>query len=84
MIPQIYNNTPYDADTLATLPVLGETVNMWRQRRITLYAHPSDPARVISIGRTSDGRTIVIADEDRASWATALDYIAHDKVYTSH
>jgi len=83
MIPQIQNNTPYDADTLAALPVLGETVNLWRQRRITLYAHPSDPERLISIGYNYDHRLVVIADEPRSAWATALDSIAHGRVYVS-
>jgi hypothetical protein len=83
MIPKIYNNTPYDADTLAALPVLGETVSLWRKRRITLYAHPSDADRLISIGHTFDGRMIVIAEELRDAWHNALDYIAHGKTYVS-
>ncbi len=80
----LYNNTPFTAAELAALPVLGTTVNMWRGRTITLYGHPTDPARLVSVGVFLDGSTTVIADESRDEWATALDYAARGKVYTSY
>mgnify|MGYP000367212845 CR=1 FL=1 len=78
-----HNNTPFTAEVLATLPVLGTTVNKWRGRTIALYGHPTDPERLVSVGVTFDGSMTVVADESRAEWATALDYAARGKVYTS-
>jgi hypothetical protein len=65
MTTQTYNRTDFPREVLATLPVLGETVSSWRRRRITLYAHPTDADRLISIGHTFDGSMVVIADDDR-------------------
>ena len=79
-----HNNTTSTLETINALPVIGETVNNWRQRRITLRSHPTDPARLISVGATFDGSMVVIADDARKDWATALDYASRGKVYTSN
>ena len=75
------NNTDLSPADIAALPVIGKTVNNWRQRNITLHAHPTDPTRLVSVGVTFDGAVTVVCDESRDEWRVALDYIAHGKVY---
>ena len=78
-----HNNTNLTEAQIRELPVLGRTVNKWRQRDITLLAHPTDPDRLISVGTTFDGAMTVICDDERLMWSVALDYIARGKVYVS-
>lgn len=80
---QIHNNTTLSMEEIVQLPLIGATVNKWRQRNITLLALPTNPDRLISVGVTFDGKTTIICEEPRCDWATALDYIAHGKVYVS-
>jgi hypothetical protein len=82
-INTVHNNTAFTPAVLATLPVIGTAVNKWRGRNITLYGHPSDASRLVSVGVTFDGTMTVIADESRDEWATALDYASRGKVYVS-
>lgn len=79
--PKTFNNTSLTEDQIIQLKLIGRTVNNWRGRNINLLEHPSDPDRVISVGITFDGLMTVICDDERQAWATALDYIAHGKVY---
>ena len=46
--------------------------NHWRGRDITLYEHPTDNDRIISVGTTFDGSMRVIADELRSDWHREL------------
>jgi YD repeat-containing protein len=80
---EIYNRTNLTSGEVICLPVIGCTVSKWRGRLVTLREHPTDPSRVISEGVTFDGSMKVIADEERSQWATALDYIARGRVYSS-
>lgn len=68
---------------IGTFPLLGETVNKWRQRNILLYAHPSEAQSLVSVGTTFDGALTVAAVEPRESWIVALDYASRGKVYVS-
>lgn len=78
-----HNNTPWELKHIESLPLLGTTVNKWRQRNIRLFEHPIEPTALVSVGETFDGSTRVIAEEPRSAWATALDYAARGKVYVS-
>lgn len=76
-----HNSTCFSDEEIAKLKLIGRVVNNWRQRNVNLYEHPSDPNSLISEGITFDGQMRVICDESRQEWATALDYIAHGKVF---
>ena len=80
---QVHNHTPYTLDTIQALPLLGHTISTWRQRRTHLYAHPPDTTLLVSSGVTFAGSMRVLAVEPRSTYETALDYIAHGKVYIS-
>lgn len=78
-----HNNTPFSLEEIRSFKVIGTTINGWRQRNVALIQHPTEPDKVISRGTTFDRRMCVISVEDKSQWATALDYIAHGKVYRS-
>ncbi len=43
----------YEGFTEASLPnlkIIGHLLNNWRQRDVWVYEHPSDPAKVVTIG----------------------------------
>lgn len=80
---KIHNNTQFTLEQVERFKRIGETINKWRGRRITLYEHPEFPDHVISDGITFDNSMRVICQEPRTDWTTALDYIAHGKVYIS-
>lgn len=80
---KVYNNTTYSKEVIEQLPLIGETVSKWRQRNIKLLKHPNDETRLISVGTNFDNSQTVVSDDDRKDWATALDYIAHGKVYVA-
>lgn len=80
----VHNNTAFTTAELAALTVIGTTINHWRGRNITLYNHPTDPARVVSVGVTFNGDTTVVCDDARDDWATAIAYAAAGKVYVTH
>ena len=81
---ETHNHTPWTPmHIMETFTYIGHTASDWRQRSIALYEHPTDPALLISFGTTYDRTMQVIAIEPRSAWATALDYIAHGKVYRS-
>lgn len=81
VVNQTFNCTEFTKEQIASLEFIGNTVNNYSNRNIRLYVHPTNPDNVISIGTTFNGEMTVIADETRLAWATALDYIAHGKVY---
>jgi len=81
--PSVYNRSGFTQEEIDKLNFLGVTISKWRQRNIKLYQHPTDETKVISVGEAIDNSMIVIALEDKLSYATALDYIAHGKVYMS-
>lgn len=79
----MHNNTPFTWDEIASMPVIGTTVNNWRGRHITLRQHPHWPDSVVSVGVTFDGAMTVAAVEEKSDWAVALEYASRGKVYTS-
>lgn len=78
-----YNNTTFTEEQIGGFLVLGHSVSKWRQRNNTLYQHPTDAERIISVGVTFDGSMKVICDDDRNAWGRELDYAAHGKVYVA-
>jgi len=80
---EVFNRTTLSEDDVNELTKLGFTVNKWRKRTITLYQHPTIEDHVISVGVSFDQTFTVVADEPKDVWATALDYAAQGKIYTS-
>jgi len=70
-------------EQIEALPLIGKTINNWRQRNVVLREHPTDPTMLISDGITFDNSLRVIAAEKRDCWTTALSYIEHGMVYVS-
>ena len=79
----VHNHTAWSLDQIAHFPKLATTVNKWRGRTIALYGHPDDATLVISVGTSFDRTLCVVSVETQHSWATALAYAAHGKIYVS-
>lgn len=80
---EVHNNTNYEIRDILKLPLLGVTINNWRQREIKLFQHPMKEDHVISYGVTFDASMTVIAEEPKSAWTTALQYAARGKIYES-
>lgn len=80
-----HNQTPWDVrQILDQFAYLGYMKNLWRQRDVCLYAHPTAPDHLVTIGMSFDSAMRVIVVEPRAKYTTALAYIARGKVYIVH
>lgn len=79
-----HNHTPWPYTDIQKFPYLGSTINHWRERNIALFAHPTDPSLLVSVGITFDTRMRVIAEEPRQAFAVALEYALYGKTYESH
>ena len=80
----VHNNTPFTETEVTMLKVIGKTVNNWRMRSVLLLEHPTDPEMVVSCAvgnRPENSHICWICVESREDWATALDYIAHGRIY---
>jgi hypothetical protein len=80
----IHNNTDFTPEQITNLVYVGETRNNWRQCNIKLYAHPTEPEGIISVGTTFCGTAIVIAHETRADWRRALEAIANGRMHVEN
>ena|SRR5579863_1520477 len=69
----IHNTTPYTLDDTFNMPTYGRFMNSWRQRFVVVHVHPSDPERVITVGRNFATNTTWICDEPRADYASRID-----------
>lgn len=54
------------------LKKIGTYRNNWRERDVTLYEHPTDAARVISVGVGIHNGKEVVCDESRADYRRQL------------
>lgn len=52
-----HNNTTLTEEQITKLPLIGKTINNWRQRNITLLAHPTDADRLITLVTRSTAST---------------------------
>ena len=70
----IHNNTEFGLNTVrAEGRRLGSFVNGWRNRRLTLYEHPTSTTLVISVGEFLDGsETVVVCVEDFSCYSRQL------------
>jgi hypothetical protein len=75
------NHTPFTVEEIGGFPKLGLMRNNWRRRLVTLYAHPTDPALLVSAGRSFDDTQQVIVEELRSAYTLALAYATQGKVY---
>lgn len=66
-----HNHTPFTVAQILALPTMFTVKSYWRQRNVTVYEHPSDADKVVSVGISFDQRTVVIAEETREEWGPA-------------
>ena len=62
-VPEIINNTTFAEEQIKSHEKIGFFKNNWRQRNVSLYAHPDNDEVVITIGEDYDGaKTIIVAE----------------------
>ncbi len=54
------------------LKKLGTYRNNWRERQVTLYVHPTDETRLISVGVSFHDGQEIVCDEPRNSYPRQL------------
>jgi hypothetical protein len=69
------------AQQIPDTPIIGILFNNWRQRRVTVHAHPADDSLVVSVGRPFDGSAPVICEEPKANWTRVLSLHPEVAVY---
>jgi hypothetical protein len=47
---------------------IGFVRNNWRQRNVEIWDHPEKSNKVITIGRSFDGKSVICCIENRANW----------------
>lgn len=68
-----HNHTPFTIAEITAMPLMFTVQNNWRQRNVTVYEHPSDAGKVVSVGISFDQRMVVIAEETREEWARQIE-----------
>jgi hypothetical protein len=51
---------------------IGRFKNNWRQRYVSLYPHPTDSLKVVSVGTPFDGSDPIICEEQRSAYGRQL------------
>ena len=68
----VYNRTNYKLEDAQQQPLLKKVISKWRQRNVQLFQHPTEPHKVLSVGTSFDGCTIIVCEEDKKDWAREL------------
>jgi hypothetical protein len=75
----IHNNTTFSLEEVRKFKRYGSFMNEWRRRLVDVYEHPSDPARLVTVGANHQTNTYWICDEpytdykrriENADWST--------------
>ena len=48
---QTHNSTAWTEEQIKEFPLLGTFKNNWRRRTVSVYEHPDQPTRVVTVGR---------------------------------
>lgn len=71
-VPDPFNNTGMTLAAIEVLPVIFTVRNNWRKRNVTVYKHPTDTRKVISVGRLFDGGGPFVNLDDADNWKSEL------------
>lgn len=66
------NSTPFTLDTIQTWPLLVTVKNNWRQRMVTVFPHPTDTTKVVTVGKPFNGTEPIICIESREDWGACI------------
>jgi hypothetical protein len=62
-------------------PVIGLLDNKWRQRRVTVYDHPTNPDMVISVGQPYDNSEAIVCVEPREEYTRVINLYPKTAIY---
>ncbi len=71
-VAEVKNNTKFEIVEILQQPVLHHYKSNWRQRDVTLFEHPEDNTRVLSIGITFCGSKMIVCDDPKTSFEYEL------------
>lgn len=67
---KIVNTSDITPEQIKTLVRLGGFMNYWRERKVDVYVHPTEPdQKVITTGYNAKSDTLFICTEPRSDWA---------------
>lgn len=75
------NNTGFELATIESWPLLVTVRNEWRKRLVTVYPHPTDTDKLVTVGKPFDGGGPVICLENKADWKSNLDRAERGQPY---
>lgn len=70
-----------DTVRLPTTPVIGRLNNKWRQRRVVVHEHPTDPGMVVSVGYPYGGGNPVVCEEPRSYFEREIKAFPRELIY---
>jgi hypothetical protein len=71
-------------ETIKDRPIIGKLRNNWRGRMVDVYDHPSDPSKVVSVGRPIDPKgpaEPIVCVESRADYYYVIRMFPRTFVY---
>ena len=71
------NNTGFELATIESWPLQFTVRNNWRCRMVSVYDHPTDTSKLITVGKPFDGGGPAICVEDRTAWSYELNRVAN-------
>lgn len=75
------NSEGITLDDVINTPIIGLLRNNWRRRHVVVYNHPSDAAKVVSVGHPYDGGEPIVCVELRTEYARVINMYPDEAVY---
>jgi hypothetical protein len=69
---KIISHFGWDLDDVRKLDAIGFQNNQWRQRNVTVYQHPINVDKVVTVGESFDDTNIIICEESKDNWQNCI------------
>ena len=70
--PVTYNNSGFSDSEIVNMARIGSFQNYWRRRTVHILRHPSDPAKVVTVGHAHDNSAIYVCTEAASEYKRQL------------
>jgi hypothetical protein len=62
----------WELDDVRKLDTIGFQNNQWRQRNVTVYQHPINADKVVTVGESFDDTKVFICEEYKDDWKNCI------------